>query len=600
MLNAKRFLQPLNGSSAKTVGSEPQAIVLVVGENVARFENLQRIFREQANLINAELIFFEWNGEDLPVIDSAELGLVIVDQKDGDISKPDLYKRIEKLKDQQVPVIFLDDNRSGKKEAAVGNPELIELVFAGPDALRALPRAVAKVLREQNRRRIISSLPGSGDNSLLQQKEQLQQMFEQVHVAKEEWEQTMDCLKDIVILTDPDGLIRRANEALLTLTGKNYDQLIGAPLSDVFENCRLAVQETPLRCVEMYHETSGRWFILETYEFEGLTMGPGKVITAHEYTWTRELNLQLEYANRNLESKRLELQKSLELQRAAQEKIIHQEKIATIGLLAAGVTHEINNPMGFILSNLESIKTYLEKLGHFVHIQNDFLRRDLDESGVAELDDLAKDLKIDLILDDLTDVVDESISGANRVRKIVGDLRGFIRQEDAQQEVTDINDILESAMTLVWNELKYKAVLQKDLQRPALVDCHARQLGQVFMNLLVNASQAIAERGSIAVSSRRIDHGWIEVVVKDDGCGMPDRVRKRIFEPFYTTKEIGRGTGLGLSISYDIIKEHGGEIMVESSPGMGTAFTVRLPGTNSGNFAGSENPAPHKGGMHGH
>jgi two-component system NtrC family sensor kinase len=148
--------------------------------------------------------------------------------------------------------------------------------------------------------------------------------------------------------------------------------------------------------------------------------------------------------------------------------------------------------------------------------------------------------------------------------------------DESKKTSSDINEVLEGTINIVWNELKYKATLKKELGNLPLIICNPQQLSQVFMNLLVNASHAIENQGEIALTTWS-DNDFIYVSVADSGCGIPEEIQRKIFEPFFTTKEIGKGTGLGLSISYDIIRKHGGDLTVESVVGTGTTFTVKLP-----------------------
>jgi len=168
------------------------------------------------------------------------------------------------------------------------------------------------------------------------------------------------------------------------------------------------------------------------------------------------------------------------------------------------------------------------------------------------------------------------LDGTDRVSTIVRGLKSFSRVDGATQQATDINECLEATLNIVWNELKYKAVVTKDYGSISRTLCNPQQLNQVFMNLLVNAAQAIEKQGEIRIRSRE-ENGWIFISIADTGCGVPPQHLSRIFEPFFTTKDVGKGTGLGLSISYDIIKKHGGDISVESEPGRGTTFNVKIP-----------------------
>ncbi len=257
-----------------------------------------------------------------------------------------------------------------------------------------------------------------------------------------------------------------------------------------------------------------------------------------------------------------------------------QDKMASIGQLAAGVAHEINNPMAFIISNLESLKDYLERLTRFIAVQEEavagFVPKGREEAAlINKVEDARQTLKIDYVLEDVSSLIGETFEGADRVKDIVQDLKGFARVE-SESRPANINDGLESAINIVWNEVKYKAELTKQLGELPVTKCNIGQLNQVFMNILMNAAQAIDKWGKIVVKTWT-EGGYIFVSIADTGCGIPPQIVSKIFEPFYTTKEVGKGTGLGLSVAYDIVKRHGGDISVISEPGKGSTFTIIIP-----------------------
>jgi len=259
-----------------------------------------------------------------------------------------------------------------------------------------------------------------------------------------------------------------------------------------------------------------------------------------------------------------------------QTQLLQQDKMASIGQLAAGVAHEINNPMGFIISNLGSLGRYVDKLTAYLNSNEKLLAA--CNTAISEL--LAqerKKQKIDRISKDLPDLIAESLEGAERVRKIVQDLKSFSRIDSAEHACADINEGLESTLSIVWNELKYKATVNKEYAQLPRVWCNLGQLNQVFMNILVNAAQAIETQGKILIKT------WAEgeavgISISDSGCGIPAEALKHIFDPFFTTKEVGKGTGLGLAIAYDIVvNKHGGKIVATSVVGTGTTVTIMLP-----------------------
>jgi signal transduction histidine kinase len=259
-----------------------------------------------------------------------------------------------------------------------------------------------------------------------------------------------------------------------------------------------------------------------------------------------------------------------------QAKVLHQEKVASIGQLAAGVAHEINNPIGFIHSNLSTLGKYLSRIDRFLAVQSGCIAAGAPPEQVGFVRQQQASLKIDYIVKDLEDLVRESLEGAERVRSIVADLKSFSRVDESEYKQADLNECLRSTINIAWNEIKYKATLKKELGEIPRTRCYPQQMNQVFMNLLVNAAHAIEHQGVITVRSWEED-GYICVTVADTGQGIPEANLSRIFEPFFTTKEVGKGTGLGLSITYDIVKKHNGEITVRSEPGEGTVFTVRIP-----------------------
>lgn len=282
-----------------------------------------------------------------------------------------------------------------------------------------------------------------------------------------------------------------------------------------------------------------------------------------------------EKAETELEEKNRDVSKALEDLKQAQSTILQQEKMASIGQLAAGVAHEINNPTGFIRSNLSTLQKYLSRINEFMELQGAFF----DETKTDNLSALRgakKKLRIDYIHNDAKDLIDECLEGTDRIQKIVENLKGFSRLDENKKKMANINDCLEQTLNIVWNELKCKATVEKDYGTLPELLCYPMQLNQVFLNILVNASHALIKKGVIRIKTW-IEDNVIFVAVSDTGCGIPADKISRIFEPFFTTKEVGKGTGLGLSISYDIVKKHGGSIEVESSEGKGTTFTIRLP-----------------------
>jgi len=282
---------------------------------------------------------------------------------------------------------------------------------------------------------------------------------------------------------------------------------------------------------------------------------------------------ELAEANARLAREHDELTQLLHKVEDAQQQLLQSEKMAAIGQLAAGVAHEINNPIGFVNSNLGTLKTYI---GNLLNVLDAYEKLPIGGDTTA-LQAARQKADLEFLREDLPSLLSESQDGLNRVTRIVQDLKDFSRVDQAEIQKADLNAAMESTLNVVRNEIKYKAEVDLQLGDIPDVDCVPAQINQVFMNILVNAAQAIEHSGKITVRSARQDnHVWFEI--EDTGKGMPEEVCNRIFEPFFTTKPVGKGTGLGLSISYDIIvKKHGGRIDVRSTPGVGTCFRLWLP-----------------------
>jgi two-component system NtrC family sensor kinase len=284
----------------------------------------------------------------------------------------------------------------------------------------------------------------------------------------------------------------------------------------------------------------------------------------------------LAQARDNLTEKNRQLAAAYDELKAAQSQLLQKEKMASVGQLAAGVAHEINNPMGFIISNIGSLREYGEALKEYVLAADVVLAAGCSEADRAKMQALQDRLDISFILEDTPSLIKESLDGAGRVRTIVQNLKSFSNVDQAEVQQININDCLESTVSIAWNELKAKADVVRSYGDVPLIECRPQELGQVFLNILRNAAQAIKDRGTIRLTTGRED-GVVVVAISDNGCGIPPEIVGRIFEPFFTTRPVGQGTGLGLSICYDIVKKHGGAIEVTSTVDSGTTFTIRLP-----------------------
>jgi signal transduction histidine kinase len=352
-----------------------------------------------------------------------------------------------------------------------------------------------------------------------------------------------------------------------------------------------AIRGEGLQVIEYVLEVPRGW---QYYEARLLRSGPDEgVFIVRNITDRKKAEERLRQQEEELRHHRDHLEdlveeRTRELRQATREleahhaQLVQNEKLASLGQMAAGVAHEINNPVSYVMSNLGTLDRYVASLVQVLHVQKDLL--DLQGMAlpvsVAELLGRLRTLwvqqEMDYILEDMPELVRESHEGTRHIQEIAKGLRTFAREDSGEQTLVDVNAELESTLKIVWNQLKYKCEVKRDFGELPKVSFHATQLTQVFANLLVNAAQAIETRGEIHITTRQ-EGGEVVVDISDTGHGMSQETLSKLFQPFFTTKPRGKGTGLGLSISYGIITRHKGRIDVRSEPGKGSTFTVRLP-----------------------
>lgn len=287
---------------------------------------------------------------------------------------------------------------------------------------------------------------------------------------------------------------------------------------------------------------------------------------------------QLEQAKSELVARNTQLSELNEKLSRAQEFMVQSEKLASIGQLAAGVAHEINNPIGYVFSNYTSLEGYLDSLFEMLKAYEEEEGASDREPSLARLRALKERIELSYVKEDIPVLMRESKEGIARVRKIVQDLKDFSHSDFSQDwQWSNLTVGIDSTLNIVSNEVKYKANLVKEYGNIPDIECLPSQINQVIMNLVVNAAHAIGpERGTVTVrTGTEGDKVWIEVT--DTGSGIPKEHLPRIFDPFFTTKPVGKGTGLGLSLSYGIVQKHNGQIDVTTEVGKGTCFRVTLP-----------------------
>jgi signal transduction histidine kinase len=277
-----------------------------------------------------------------------------------------------------------------------------------------------------------------------------------------------------------------------------------------------------------------------------------------------------------------DLKEAIEKIKQMQIQLIRSEKLAGIGHLAAGVAHEINNPMSYITSNLITLNDYVKTLKQTI-LNSQKLLKVLADKNIVEINSTVEDFNetyqkddISFILNDIDQLLSESLDGARRVKEIVHDLKSFARLDETEVKEVNLNDGIESALKIINNEMKFVSRLIKKFGDIPLLCCYPSLLNQAFLNLIMNAVYAVQEKGEITIETYFEDSNII-IKISDTGCGIPKDVIPKIFDPFFTTKPVGQGTGLGLSIVYSVVTKHNGKIHIESEIGKGSIFTISLP-----------------------
>ncbi|HQQ62536.1 MAG TPA: ATP-binding protein [Pseudomonadales bacterium] len=375
-----------------------------------------------------------------------------------------------------------------------------------------------------------------------------------------------------VITTNNSGIITYANEKFIRLSGYAANELVGQPQSmndsGVHEKKYWDELRSTILGGKVWHgeicnrSKSGDLYWMDTFIFplSYITdVAEGHICFSSDITAIKKQNSQLMDENKRKD----------EFIVRVEDMLLHSEKMASLGIISAGVAHEINNPIAFVASNISTMKNYCKTLHDFFYGLNiDMLPEALRGNHLLEVKG---------IIDDCHDLVDETADGIKRIQRIVGDLKSFSHEQQDRLAPVSIHKCIDLALNLSRNETKYRINIRKNFGNdiPEILGSETK-ISQVFLNLVVNASHAIEDKGEIEIFTKKTDD-LIIVQVSDNGKGIEPTIIKNIFEPFFTTKDVGQGTGLGLSISRDIIKRHGGKISVNSQPGAGTSFVIEFP-----------------------
>ena len=312
-------------------------------------------------------------------------------------------------------------------------------------------------------------------------------------------------------------------------------------------------------------------YLLKPIELDVLQLAVERALERRALTITaRTYRDDLERRNAELAARKRELER-------LQAQIVHSEKMASLGQLAAGIAHELNNPAGFVYGNMELVGEYIDKLERVLARYDSAM---LTPADSLDIEKLKAEVKYDLLLSGVHEMLDDCLEGTIRIRDVVQNLRLFSRLDEAEFKKVDLHESIDSTIRLLSRYYGAGGIcLLKDYGELPLVDCYAGQLNQVWTNLLVNAAQAIDGDGEVRISTRLHDESVV-IMIADTGSGIPAEQLPKIFDPFFTTKPVGEGTGLGLSITYGIIEKHKGSIVAESTVGKGTRVTVSIPITS--------------------
>lgn len=387
----------------------------------------------------------------------------------------------------------------------------------------------------------------------------------------------IDSALDGIITINMDGIIAEWNPKAEEILGWSYKEVIGRKLGDII--IPLKMREAHIKGLQHYAKTGEGPVLNKRIELPALHKDGHEIAVELAIVPIKvgEEQFFSGFVRDLTETK--EAKKKLE---EAQAYILQSEKLASIGQLAAGVAHEINNPVGFVMSNLGTLDGYSKTWKKLLDAHQELANAVGQDNGanindiLVRIDDIRKSEDFDFIQKDTGQLISESLDGTNRIKEIVQGLKSFARLDESEVKEVDIHECINTTLKVVWNELKYKCEVEKKLAEVPRFRGYPGQINQVFMNLLVNAAQAIPERGKITIETKSTDHNII-ITVSDTGKGILQEHLKDIFNPFFTTKPVGKGTGLGLAIVYGIIEKHNGTIDVESEVGKGTTFTISLP-----------------------
>lgn len=520
--------------------------------------------------------------EALELYNSKPFNLVLTDVNMSGISGIELLRSIKAANDDAVVILLTGFSDMDKSQQAIkyGAADYLLKPLDPALLLKSIRKALSKdssIKEKRNHQRELERNVDEITETLKFQKEALEReqertrgIIEAAHIGF----LVLDAESEEIFLINKRGkeLLRIADSGDQGIFMRNYTEIFSGGIAEILKKILIRVQKekTVVDCGALTFDES----CILSFAGYPLTMGG------------------------NLSSIVVIVIEDITEKKVLEKQILQSSRLADIGELAAVVGHEINNPIAFIKSNTYSLSKYFKKIQEFMErimeLENFLSELNIDERKILdiyqgiltingeiqkkreEIRDLREKLKITQAMKHIGEIIEENLSGLDRIKKIVLDLKTLSYMGEEKLEEADINKILNETLDIVWNQIKFKAQVIRKYGQIPILKCYSRQLSQVFTNILMNAAQAIEKHGTITVATR-YEQQAVMIEIADTGCGMDEVTLKRLFTPFFTTKKIGKGTGLGLSICYKIVEKHKGKILVKSESGKGSVFSILLP-----------------------
>ncbi|MBV1959215.1 MAG: PAS domain S-box protein [Pseudomonadales bacterium] len=401
-----------------------------------------------------------------------------------------------------------------------------------------------------------------------------QTTLEQIEAAdadKKETQLILDSAADGIFIVDRRGIIVSGNKAAHEMLGYPIDELIGTDIQLI----------RPKRYIENLEEQialvmPGGAEAYKVYEQEGRRKDGSCFPVEYSVSLVGE----------GIATKIVLIVRDTTARIALEEQLNQAQKLESIGQLSAGIAHEINTPIQYVNDNMRTISEYLADIRTMTEGYQRLMlaleEQNLLSEQVKALRNLESQVDLEFILEDAPNAMEQSLQGIQRVSEIVKAMKIFSHAGGGQVSMLDINASLKSTLVVARNEYKYIAAIETDFAELPPVECHASELNQVFLNLIVNAAHAIEEKnegmGLIHISTLVPEAGCVEILITDNGCGIPEAIQHKIFDPFFTTKEVGKGTGQGLNLAFQVVESlHNGRILLDSTVGEGSRFRLKIP-----------------------